>query len=77
MPDVNTVIQLINGVGFPIACCCGLAWFIVWDKKERAKERLEVQQNQENILAQLKESVDNNTKLIKQMMKRIGGKDDE
>lgn len=28
--DVNTVVQLINGVGFPIAACVAMGAFIVW-----------------------------------------------
>lgn len=24
--DVNTIIEIVNGVGFPIACCCYLLW---------------------------------------------------
>lgn len=73
MEEVNVIIQLINGVGFPIAACIALGWFIVWDRKNREKERVEMQQNQENILAQIKESVDNNTKLIQKLLKRMGG----
>lgn len=28
--NVNDFIQIVNGVGFPIAACIGMAWFIVW-----------------------------------------------
>lgn len=32
--DVNTFIQIVNGIGFPIAACIAMGVFIVWDKKQ-------------------------------------------
>ncbi len=26
--NVNDVVSLIGGIGFPIVACCGMAWFI-------------------------------------------------
>ena len=36
--DVNTFIQIVNGIGFPIAACIAMGVFIVWDKKTRNEE---------------------------------------
>ena len=35
--DVSTIIQLINGVGFPIFACIAMGAFIVWDRKTNRK----------------------------------------
>lgn len=73
--DINTVIQLINGVGFPIAACIGMGGFIVWDKKTRMEDRARNEEKQEEMLKKLKESVDNNTQAVEQLVKRLEGQE--
>ena len=69
--DVNTVIQIINGVGFPIFACFSLGVYIVWDKKSRNAYRAEMKESQENTLIKLTESVDNNTKILNELIERL------
>lgn len=71
MEWVDTVIQLINGVGFPIAACLFMGWFIVWDKKERRKQHAEQQERQEAVIAKLEEAVNSNTAVIQQLVERM------
>ena len=52
--DVNTITQLISSVGFPIAACFAMGWFIVWDKKSRREEAKERDKTQTDMLQQLK-----------------------
>lgn len=35
--DVNTVSTLIGSLGFPIICCCGMAYYINTTMKEFTK----------------------------------------
>lgn len=70
--DINTVIQLINGVGFPIAACISMGFFIVWDKKNRREDIKESSQKQDEILKKLTESVDNNTSTVQKLIEKIG-----
>lgn len=37
--DVNTIVQLVNGCGFPIVAFFVMVWLIVEDRKSRAEER--------------------------------------
>lgn len=37
--DVQTVVQLINGCGFPIVACGALGWFVVWSRKQADENR--------------------------------------
>ena len=37
--DVNAIVQLINGCGFPIVAFFVMVWLIVEDRKSRAEER--------------------------------------
>lgn len=57
---VQTIIQIINGCGFPIAACVGMAWFIVWNRKQ-------AQENKKYNYENLREAIDNNTKVMKEL----------
>lgn len=70
--DVNTIIQIINGVGFPIAACIAMGVFIVWDKANRQKTRKEDIEKQDELLSKLTNTVDNNTKVIQQIADKLG-----
>lgn len=69
--DVSTIIQLINGVGFPIFACVAMGAFIVWDRKTNRKMREENNTKQDALYNSLKDSVDNNTRTIEKLMEKI------
>lgn len=57
---VQTIIQIINGCGFPISACVGMGWFIVWNKKQAQENK---KYNYENLRA----AIDNNTKVMQEL----------
>lgn len=61
---VNTITQLVNGVGFPIAACIAMAWFIVWNKKQSAE-------NKKYNFTVLNEAIANNTKVVEKLAELI------
>mgnify|MGYP000026040367 FL=1 len=69
--DVNQIIQLINGVGFPIFACIAMGSYIWWDKKQRAQDREKRELRERNTLEALKETVDNNTRIIQKLYDAI------
>ena len=69
--DVSTIIQAINGVGFPIFACIAMGAFIVWDRKINRKIRDEHITKQNEFYTALRVSVDNNTRTIEKLMERI------
>lgn len=69
--DVSAIIQLINGVGFPIFACIAMGAFIVWDRKTNRKMREENNTKQDALYNSLKDSVDNNTRTIEKLMEKI------
>lgn len=73
--DVNTIIQLINGVGFPIFSCIALGVFIVWDKKSRRAEYNKNEANTNAVLEKLSDAVNNNTLTIQKLLDKIEGDD--
>ena len=68
--SVDTFIQIVNGVGFPIAACIGMAVFIVWDRKNRTKET-------NTLYNTLKASLDNNTATLSKLVELMEAKQNE
>ena len=69
--DVNTIVQLINGVGFPIFACIALGSFIFWDRKQRVQLQNHSLEKQEEMLKQVCETVTQNTEMIETLMKKM------
>ena len=62
---VETVIQLINGVGFPIAACIAMGAYVMYTKKAEIKRTEDADQKTEKTLGEVKAAVENNTTVIK------------
>lgn len=62
--DVNGISQIISNLGFPIAVCVGLFWYIM-KQNESHKEETE----------RLRTAIENNTLIITKLYERLGGGD--
>lgn len=56
------VVNIITSVGFPIACCIGMAWYILKRDDKHAKE-----------VENLRKSIDNNTKVMTELLFYLKG----
>ena len=56
------VINIITSVGFPIACCIGMGWYILKRDDKHAKE-----------VENLRKSIDNNTKVMTELLFYLKG----
>lgn len=74
--DVNTAIQLINGVGFPIFACMAMGAFVVWDKKTRKDTEAKQQDKHEKVLENITTALNQNTLVIQKLVDKLGGVDD-
>lgn len=73
--DIEMLIQLVNGVGFPIFACVALGLFIVWDKKTRREEYNKSEASTNAVLEKLSDAVNNNTLIIQKLIDKIEGGD--
>jgi uncharacterized membrane protein YciS (DUF1049 family) len=55
--NLSAVVELINGVGFPIAVCITLFWF----NRETIRE-------QQKLLVELKDNIRDNTEVMKDLI---------
>lgn len=65
---VDTVIQLINGVGFPIAACIAMGAYVMYTKKAEIKRTEGADANKEKTLGEVKSAIENNTTVIKMLV---------
>lgn len=63
MENTETIISLVNNVGFPIVVAGALFW-----------QNIKTNDNYQNLLKELTDIIENNTQSIKELSDRLGGK---
>lgn len=63
--SMDAIIQLINGVGFPIAACIAMGAYVMYTKKAEIKRTEDADKKTEKTLGEVKAAVENNTTVIK------------
>lgn len=64
--EVDTIMQAIGTLGFPIVCAAALFWYVVKIGREHKEE-----------ISRLSDAINNNTNVITQLMERLTGRGDE
>jgi hypothetical protein len=65
---MDAIIQLINGVGFPIAACIAMGAYVMYTKKAEIKRTEDADKKTEQTLGEVKAAVENNTTVIKMLV---------
>lgn len=75
--DVNTILQAIGTVGFPIVCAIAMAWYVkyVTDRNREDIEKLNTQHQQE--MKEVTTALNNNTLALQKLSDVIGKSDAE
>ena len=66
--SMDAIIQLINGVGFPIAACIAMGAYVMYTKKAEIKRTEDADANTEKTLGEVKSAIENNTTVIKMLV---------
>ena len=66
--SMDAIIQLINGVGFPIAACIAMGAYVMYTKKAEIKRTEDADEKTEKSLGEVKAAVENNTTVIKMLV---------
>jgi len=69
--DISSVMQAISTVGFPIACCLGMGWYVkyITDKNREEVDRLNEQHRTE--IAEVTTAINNNTVALTKLCERL------
>ena len=70
--DVNTLLQAVGTVGFPIVCAIAMAWYVkyVTDRNREDIEKLNTQHQQE--MKEVTTALNNNTIALQKLSDVIG-----
>lgn len=74
--DVNSIVQIINSVGFPIVACCGLFYFINKTMAENTSATKELADGMQEINRTLS-NLDGTLNELKEMIESNGNKIEE
>lgn len=73
--DVQSILTIISTVGFPIACCIALAWYVARETKLQRGETQQLnEQHMKVMLAfkdEIKEALNNNTIALTKLCDRL------
>ena len=69
--DISGIMQAISTVGFPIACCLGMGWYVkyITDKNREEVDRLNEQHRTE--IAEVTTAINNNTIALTKLCERL------
>lgn len=75
--DLNTILQAVGTVGFPIVCAIAMAWYVkyVTDRNREDIEKLNTQHQQE--MKEVTTALNNNTLALQKLSDVIGKGDAE
>lgn len=69
------VIGVISQVGFPIACCVAMAWYVKYTEDKHREERIEIMVQHKASEDDLRNAVENNTQVMIRICERLEVKD--
>lgn len=70
--STSNVVQLISTLGFPIVCCLGLGWYVKYVTDKEREERLTMQKEHRDEIAQVTTALNNNTLALQKLCDKLG-----
>lgn len=69
--------QLISTVGFPIAACLALGFFVKYIFDINREDRQKSDENYKSLIDKTTEAIINNTKALAKLIEKLGGDGDD
>lgn len=70
--STTNIVQLISTLGFPIVCCLGLGWYVKYVTDKEREERLTMQKEHREEIAQVTTALNNNTLALQKLCDKLG-----
>lgn len=71
--EINTITQMITSVGFPIAMCCAMGWYVKYTSDRHSTEVQQLNKQHQEEMEQVTEALNNNTLALQKLCDKIGG----
>ena len=69
--DVNDIVSIISGVGFPIVAAVGCAYFVKWQYEQNQKQVEEMRKEHKEEVANMTKAIENNTIALNRLLERF------
>lgn len=70
--DTSSITQAIMNVGFPIAMCCAMAWYVKYSTDKQREEVRQLNEQHDNEMSKVTEALNNNTLAIQKLCDKLG-----
>lgn len=76
---VETIVQIVQSVGFPIAMCVAMGAYVKYTEDKSREERIELQAQHVEEMDTVKTALNNNTLALQELVGKLnkGGEKDE
>lgn len=76
---VETIVQIVQSVGFPIAMCIAMGAYVKYTEDKSREERVEMQTQHSEEMDSVKTALNNNTLALQELVDKLnkGGEKDE
>ena len=76
---VETIVQIVQSVGFPIAMCVAMGAYVKYTEDKSREERVEMQTQHAEEMDSVKTALNNNTLALQELSDKLnkGGETDE
>lgn len=76
---VETIVQIVQSVGFPIAMCIAMGVYVKYTEDKSREERLEMQTQHAEEMDSVKTALNNNTLALQELSDKLnkGGEENE
>lgn len=71
--DINSFVQFVQNVGFPIACCAALFWQMNKLNEQHKQEIQTIMEQHKDEVSSMRDALDRNTQAMERLSDRIGG----
>lgn len=73
---MDLILQIIQSVGFPIACCIFLGYYIKTQNNEYREDVKELTDKYERAIDKFSKSIDKNTQILTALDAKLGSKEE-
>lgn len=70
--DVQSILQAITTVGFPIVCCLGLGWYIKYVTDRNREDINKITELHRTEMSEMSIAINNNTIALQKLCDKLG-----
>lgn len=69
--EINSVVQIISTLGFPIFACVALGWYVKYSSDKNSKEVAEMRKEHQEEIGKVTEALQNNTLALQKLCDKL------